>query len=110
MPSILTISVLPLIGKMVIPRSRREASRNHTSKLRMLGSASSGVMQDVIPIIMQMLNMLEPMMFPTEISSSFFMAAIIDVVSSGRLVPMATTVTAITLSLTPNDKAMFLAP
>ncbi len=54
--------------------------------------------------------MLEPMILPTEMSSSFFIAATIEVVSSGNDVPIATTVTAITLSLTPIDLAMFSAP
>ena len=36
------------------------------------------------------LKMLEPIMFPTHRSASFLIAAIIEVTSSGRLVPIAT--------------------
>ena len=54
--------------------------------------------------------MLDPIIFPIEISFSFFTAAIIDEANSGTLVPIDTTVTAITLLLTPNPSASCTAP
>ena len=45
----------------------------------------------------KILKMLEPITFPSAISTSFFLAATIDVTSSGRLVPIATMVSPISV-------------
>ena len=49
------------------------------------------------PSTIHILNMLLPIIFPTKISCSFFIADIIDVTSSGNDVPNATIVNAITI-------------
>jgi len=63
----------------------------------MLQSILIGDTVDDIPIIPNMLNMFDPTTLPIAISASFLKAAIIDVISSGKLVPKATIVTPITL-------------
>ena len=68
-----------------------------------------GLIADAIPSTMRKLNILEPMALPSAISTSFFLAATIDVTSSGSDVPIATTVRAITLSLIPINLAIALA-
>ena len=50
------------------------------------------------------------MTFPNAISTSFFLAATIDVTSSGRLVPSATIVSPIRFWLIPNPVAIVEAP
>ena len=57
-----------------------------------------------------MLKILLPTIFPTAISVSPLRSATIEVASSGRDVPMATTVSPITRLLTPNAVAMLTAP
>ena len=60
-----------------------------------------GVIREVIPSTASKLKILEPIRFPTEIAFSFFITAITEAANSGILVPTDTTVTPITLSLTP---------
>lgn len=55
-----------------------------------------GVITDDKPIMNNMLNMLEPTTFPTDISNSFFFAESRETASSGREVPIDTTLNAIT--------------
>ena len=62
---------------------------------------SIGFIMAVIPKTLKILNMLEPIIFPIEISFSFLILAITEEANSGILVPIETTVTAITRSLTP---------
>ena len=57
-------------------------------------------------ITIVMFKMFAPMMFPIESDGSFLMIAEIVVTSSGRLVPIATRVTAIILSGTPKYSAI----
>ena len=64
----------------------------------------------VIPRTARILKILDPIRLPTAKLSSFFRAAIMVVASSGMLVPMAITVTAITLSETLNTFAKVIAP
>ena len=54
--------------------------------------------------------MLEPTTFPIDISKFRLIAAITEVVNSGKLVPIATTVSEIILSLTPIFVAKLTAP
>lgn len=61
------------------------------------------------PNTIQMLKMLLPMMFPTKMSCSFFMAEIIEVTNSGSEVPKAMMVKEITLSDTPRVLAILVA-
>ena len=58
------------------------------------------------PRTIQILKMLLPMMLPTRSSVSFFLAALIVVMSSGREVPRATMVRAMIRSDTPTDLAI----
>ena len=56
---------------------------------------------EVIPITARILKILDPIIFPIEMSNSFLYIATNVVANSGRLVPMATIVNPITLSDTP---------
>ena len=56
------------------------------------------------------LNKLEPIKLPMDKPFSFFEAAIIEAANSGTEVPKATTETEITLSLTPINRAIPVAP
>ena len=73
------------------------------------GVNSSGVIIAPIPKIKNKLSTQEPTKLPTAISVSLRIAAKIDVTSSGRAVPIATTVKPITLSDILKYKAMFVA-
>ena len=62
-----------------------------------------GIMTAVTPSIKRTLNMLEPTAFPIAMSALFFNDATTEVISSGRLVPIATTVSPIKASLIPKS-------
>ena len=68
-----------------------------------------GLMADAIPSTMSMLKMHEPTAFPSAISTSFFLAATIDVTSSGSDVPIDTMVSPTSVRLIPRSIAMRLA-
>ena len=57
----------------------------------------TGLMAAATPSTNRILKILEPITFPSAISTSFFLAATIDVTSSGRLVPIATMVSPISV-------------
>ena len=57
-----------------------------------------------------MLKMHEPSTLPMTIPFSPFLSAVIEVTSSGREVPIATTVRPISASLKPKNEAISLAP
>ena len=65
---------------------------------------------EVIPRTAKILKILEPIRFPSEMAFSFLTIAIIDAANSGTLVPIETTVTAITRSVTPKSLAKVVAP
>ena len=71
---------------------------------------ATGLIAPATPNTRRILKMLEPMTFPNAISTSFFLAATIDVTSSGRLVPSATIVSPIRFWLIPNPVAIVEAP
>ena len=71
--------------------------------------AFTEIINAVIPRIPSILKIFEPTTFPTAISDSFLYEARTTVISSGRLVPMATTVSPIIASLTPIDLATAIA-
>ena len=79
------------------------------SKLLMPANCK-GVMEALHPNTKKILNRLLPMTLPMAISGFFFKAATMEVASSGREVPPATSVSPITDSLTPRLRAMLLAP
>lgn len=66
------------------------------------GFITIGVITDDKPSTNKMLNMFEPITLPIAISLSPFLAATIEVTSSGRDVPIATIVRPIRLSDIPN--------
>ena len=66
-----------------------------------LGLTVIGLIIAVIPKTDARLKMLEPIKFPKDIALSFFKAAITEAANSGRLVPIAITVTEMAYSLTP---------
>ena len=60
-----------------------------------------GLIADAMPSTIRMLKILEPIALPSAISTSFFLAATIEVTSSGREVPMETMVSPIRVWLIP---------
>lgn len=92
------------------PSNSKNPNINNTSKFSIAGFISIGAMRAPTPGIRSKLKILEPSMLPTEISISFLNAAIAEVASSGMLVPKATTLIDIILSLTPNLYARLSAP
>ena len=74
------------------------------------GSIGIGMITLLIPRINRMLKMHEPSTLPMTIPFSPFLRAVIEVTSSGRDVPIATTVRPIRASLKPKNEAISLAP
>ena len=56
-----------------------------------------GLIADAIPSTISMLNTFEPIALPSAISTSFFLAATIEVTSSGSDVPIETIVSPISV-------------
>lgn len=75
-----------------------------------MSSGMIGLITAVTPIIIRMLKTFDPNMFPRTISLCFFMAAIMQVDSSGNEVPMAMTVRPIMASGMPAIVALVCAP
>lgn len=69
----------------------------------------NGLIADAIPSTIRMLKILEPIAFPTAISTSFFLAATMEVTSSGRDVPIETIVNPTRFWLIPKSMAILLA-
>ena len=80
------------------------------SKLKILFSTDKGLRIDTNPNTDNILNKLEPIIFPTEIECSFLTAATKDVTNSGMEVPKATTDIPMINSLTPMIFAKRMAP
>ena len=80
------------------------------SKLKILFSTDKGVIIDTNPKTDNILNKLEPIIFPTEIEDSLLTKANIEVTSSGKDVPKATTDIPIIKSFTPMILAKPMAP
>ena len=80
------------------------------SKLKILFSTDRGVIIDTNPKTDNILNILEPIIFPTEMECSFLTAANTEVTSSGKDVPKATTDIPIIKSFTPMIFAKPMAP
>ena len=79
------------------------------SKLNILSlKIFKSVTIDVNPITASILKILDPIIFPIEISSSDLYMATSEVTSSGKLVPIATKVRPITLSDTPKYSAKYI--
>ena len=73
------------------------------------GATLIGVNAEEAPKINKMLKRLEPTALPKAIPDSCFLAAVIDVTSSGSEVPMATMVRPIKVSLSPKLLAIMEA-
>ena len=69
-----------------------------------------GSIIEVTPSTHKILNIFDPIIFPSEISLCFLNAAIADVASSGNEVPKATTLIPITTSDIPKNLAIKTAP
>ena len=80
------------------------------SNLKILLSTDRGVIIDTNPKTDNILNKLEPIIFPTEIECSFLTTATKDVTNSGMEVPKATTDIPTINSLTPMIFAKRMAP
>ena len=76
-----------------------EMPRAPRSRVRLISSIGrlNGMIPAVTPKMPNTLNVLEPRTLPSATSGFFFRAAIVHVTSSGRLVPIATTVIPITV-------------
>ena len=70
----------------------------------------TGLIAAATPRINKILKMLEPITFPSAISTSFFLAATIEVTSSERHIHNATIVRPIRVWLNPNPAAIDQAP
>ena len=70
----------------------------------------TGLIIDVIPNTAKILKIFDPIKLPTARFSSFLKAATNDVASSGILVPIATKLTEITLSVNPKWLAINVVP
>ena len=91
------------------PKQDAGPTSTHKSKL-VMPVRRSGVMEAEQPSTKNILKRLLPMTFPMAISGFFFKAATMEVASSGNEVPPATSVRPMMDSLTPNPRAMPLAP
>ena len=74
------------------------------------GDKEIGLIIDVIPNTAKILKIFDPIKLPTARFSCFLKAATNDVASSGILVPIATKLTEITLSVKPNSCAINVVP
>lgn len=117
MPHSKDTKILPSIRVIVrlAKNSPKNQSRTHEptsvnkSKL-VIPLRRSGVMLALHPSTKKILKRLLPITFPMAISGFFFSAATMDVASSGREVPAATSVRPIMDSLTPRLRAIPVAP
>ena len=69
----------------------------------------TGLIAEAMPSTIRMLNTFEPIAFPSAISTSSFLAATIEVTSSGRDVPIETIVSPISVWLIPRSPAILAA-
>ena len=88
---------------------RQLAAKRIISCWFIIGSKGNGVMRALTPSTMKMFMMLEPNTLPMAMPEFFFAAATMDVISSGREVAVATTVSPIVLSLMPQVRARIWA-
>ena len=91
----------PFTGRIKKSNSIDVPSIQKTSIFNIISLICNGVIILDIPNTPRRLKIFDPIMLPMEISISFLNAAIIDVASSGTLVPKAIAEMEITLSLIP---------
>lgn len=97
------------LGRQKMSTSMLAAIRN-TVSMEFCNVKPIGEITAAMPSTKRILKTFEPITFPRAISISFFLAATIDVTSSGRLVPRATIVMPIRLSDIPKLRAISEAP
>ena len=104
-PSVLEISFF------VAPKNHTtiENTTNTTISIIFSPINCNGLIADAIPSTIRILKIFEPIAFPTAISTSFFLAATMDVTSSGRDVPIETIVNPTRFWLIPKSMAILLA-
>ena len=108
MPSHLSI-FRPFPVKMNVNKSK-VASKLTNMSVRLSKDMDTGVITPDIPRIRNVLKIFDPTTFPIARSTFFFLAAIRDVASSGREVPIDKIVMAMIRWETPRFSAMCTAP
>ena len=88
---------------IAMPTATKESMINFEAK-------GTGVMRADVPTTKRILKMLDPTIFPIAMSEFPFLAANMDVTSSGNEVPRATIVRPINRWLMPKCKAKLVAP
>ena len=76
---------------------------NTSTCINFWSTTSKSEKRDVIPNTASILNILEPIKLPNAMLFCFFEAAIKEAANSGTLVPIATKLNEIILSLTPKE-------
>ena len=106
-PSNLLFLWLPFIIGI---KATEKRSITGSSKKRVSLATFNGLINATDPIIMSILKILLPIIFPTQISASFLKALTTDVAISGIEVPKATAVKPITMGLMPRSRDKFEEP
>jgi cation:H+ antiporter len=101
-PEILLRDVLCVVLIGAIQSTSRNSISGGKEKL---GASNAGIAKTP-----KLLKILDPIIFPTAISLLPFITLINDAASSGRLVPTATIVSPMTVSLKPHNLARSIAP
>lgn len=106
--------MIPSFRDVILCDLARTRIRMHTAVRRIESISSSGaawigVRLEVAPRMNMMLNRQDPTALPNAIPESPFWAATMDVISSGREVPIATIVRPTSVSLMPRERAIRLA-
>ena len=108
---VLRISSMFLVTLIMPIKSKTENPIvQYMSVMNVSGLKSIGDIIEETPRTAPMLNVFEPMTLPIVIPTSFLITEMIEAVSSGRLVPIATIVTDMTFSEIPRLLAMTDAP
>jgi len=108
-PPSMRVIILCLNSHPNINNKKQEAISTAKSIL-VISRTYIGATDALVPTTRKILNRLEPITFPIAISGFFFKAATTEVANSGKEVPAATNVMAITDSLTPKLRAIPEAP
>ena len=105
-----SMRVMVRLAKKSPKNQSRILEPTSTSRSRLVMPARCrGVIEALHPSTKKMLKRLLPITLPIAISGFFFRAATMEVASSGRDVPPATSVSPMTDSLTPRLRAMPVA-
>ena len=102
MPSFLPISFLVMQNTHVISENTKSTIMSITFSIRKV----IGLMVAATPSTIRILKTFDPTTLPTAISNSFFLAATMDVTSSGKDVPTEQMVSPTSVALIPKLVAM----